>query len=127
MEVTLPGKKAEYSVSDLAKIKIAWPYESREIYTLILWDHDAPGGNYIHWMITDIQGDKYDNARNTILFNYVPPNPPSGEHRYTFGVFSGVMRKVQSERSNYPLNENPIYSFDIIGYKRNGLVYFHEA
>jgi phosphatidylethanolamine-binding protein (PEBP) family uncharacterized protein len=58
------------------------------LYTLIMWDPDVPQQiqpGFVHWIITNIQSPK-DIASNTLL-PYKGPSPPSGTHRYYFGLF----------------------------------------
>ena len=47
-------------------------------HTLILYDPDAPGGTYIHWLV----------GKKTYL-SYKPPSPPKGIHRYIFKLVEG--------------------------------------
>lgn len=69
---------------------------------LICEDPDAPSGMYTHWIIYNLLADTTglaegverlpdgaqlgsNTARET---NYVPPAPPSGEHRYYFRLYA---------------------------------------
>lgn len=54
------------------------------LYTLILYDPDAPSGNHLHWVVVNIQGNNI-NSGNTLL-EYMGPAPPkgSGTHKYIF-------------------------------------------
>jgi len=65
---------------------------------LSLVDPDAPGGNFIHWLIINIPasasgigqnetiGDELPNTTGNT--NYIPPCPPSGKHRYIFTLYA---------------------------------------
>lgn len=55
------------------------------LYTLIMYDPDAVGGNKIHWLITNIK----NNDTGSLIFKYKPPKPPknTGNHHYIFCLF----------------------------------------
>jgi phosphatidylethanolamine-binding protein (PEBP) family uncharacterized protein len=58
------------------------------LYTLVMWDPDVPQQiqpGFVHWIVTNIQSPK-DIPLN-ILLEYKGPSPPSGTHRYFFGLF----------------------------------------
>jgi Raf kinase inhibitor-like YbhB/YbcL family protein len=67
---------------------------------LLLNDPDAPGGNFVHWIVwnippqtTEIVAGKLpagaQTGRNSAGTNeYFPPCPPSGSHRYVFTLFA---------------------------------------
>lgn len=47
-------------------------------YTVVIYDPDTLYGNYLHYL-------KIDN--NIVSVNYIPPNPPSGKHRYYINIY----------------------------------------
>lgn len=51
--------------------------DNHRLYTLLMFDPDAVGGNLIHWMIVNTE---------TTIFPYLGPHPPpdSGIHHYHF-------------------------------------------
>ena len=53
-----------------------------KIYTLVMFDPDAVGGNKIHWLITNIIDGNITNGNEII--KYKGPDPPygSGKHHY---------------------------------------------
>jgi Raf kinase inhibitor-like YbhB/YbcL family protein len=67
---------------------------------LLVDDPDAPGGNYCHWIVFDIDPDVRDIGEDSVPENarqgtndygevqYGGPQPPSGEHRYFFKLFA---------------------------------------
>jgi Raf kinase inhibitor-like YbhB/YbcL family protein len=67
---------------------------------LIMFDPDAPGGDYNHWLVWDIPAGTIQLAANTVPVgavqglnssgqnNYAPPCPPSGMHRYIFELYA---------------------------------------
>ncbi len=58
-----------------------------KIYSLIMFDPDAIGGNKIHWLIINIINQNILNGDEII--NYKGPAPPkgTGTHRYVFCLF----------------------------------------
>jgi phosphatidylethanolamine-binding protein (PEBP) family uncharacterized protein len=66
--------------------KIKYLYKKNKYYTLIMYDPDAVGGTYIHWVVTNI----IDNINNSkTILSYKGPAPPqgSGKHRYIFELY----------------------------------------
>ena len=58
-----------------------------DTYTLVMYDPDALGGTFIHWIVTNIKNG--DIIKGTQLVPYKPPTPPSktGKHRYIFELY----------------------------------------
>ena len=68
-----------------------------KIYSLVMFDPDAVGGNKIHWLITNIINENI-LCGNEII-NYKGPAPPkgSGTHRYVFCLFE--QKKIVSNQN----------------------------
>ena len=66
------------------------------LYTLIMHDPDAVGGNLLHWVTVNIHGNKSDK-----LLQYKGPAPPkgTGTHRYILLLYE------QGERIKARLSE----------------------
>lgn len=86
----------------------------RELYTLIMYDPDAPVGTYLHWWIANIrptgrtlQIGPINNASYDTITEYMGPAPPkgSGRHRYIFHLYrqSGVYTP-ETPKQRYPLD-----------------------
>lgn len=87
--------------------------EGTKSFLLVVVDPDAPGGNFIHWMIQDIAPDVSEIPENgpvpgTEIKNssgetgWVGPCPPSGEHRYFFKVYALDVASVEGlTKDNY--------------------------
>ena len=58
------------------------------LYSLILYDPDAIGGNKIHWMRVNIKNNKIESGIDIIP--YKGPNPPidTGIHHYIFELYN---------------------------------------
>lgn len=56
-------------------------------YILIMYDPNAIGGEFIHWIVTNIEGNNF-NTGNEIL-EYYGPHPPEGTkiHNYIFSLY----------------------------------------
>jgi Raf kinase inhibitor-like YbhB/YbcL family protein len=67
---------------------------------LIMHDPDAPGGDYLHWLVWDIPPHTESIAVNGLpvgafqgvngsgKIGYMGPCPPSGTHRYFFDLYA---------------------------------------
>jgi len=64
--------------------KLIYNTKPNKLYTLMMYDPNVVAGNYLHWLIINISGNKIDSG--TILLPYKGPNPPvnSGIHHYIF-------------------------------------------
>lgn len=107
----------EYRVRPVPCLKLLKKQEG-ELYSVIMWDLDAPYGcwdlrgnpdkrstGYLHWWIANIdfnRGGECENADE--LAKYAPPNPPQEtmNHRYMFYLF----------RQGKKVNMNPITGRD---------------
>ena len=87
-----------------------------KLYTLVMWDPDVPPQSqpgFLHWLVTNLQSPN-DIQQNQVL-EYKGPSPPSGVHRYFFGLFEqqGHISPQQPERPNFSINqfvkENNLY------------------
>ena len=66
-----------------------------KLYTLIMWDPDVPQQiqpGFVHWIVTNIQSPT--NIPSNILLEYKGPSPPSGTHRYFFGLFEQLSGQI---------------------------------
>ena len=72
------------------------PVQAKSL-ALIIDDPDAPAGNFVHWVLFDLplincikENSVFGKqGRNTLgKFNYIPPCPPSGVHRYFFKIYA---------------------------------------
>jgi phosphatidylethanolamine-binding protein (PEBP) family uncharacterized protein len=57
------------------------------LYTLVLYDPDAVGGTYIHWVITNITNNNIKSGNIIIPYKGPAPPPKSGKHRYIFNLY----------------------------------------
>ena len=71
--------------------------ENAKSLALIMDDPDAPGGDFVHWVLYDIPvtnninentvpGKQGLNSLNRL--GYVSPCPPTGAHRYFFKIYA---------------------------------------
>lgn len=79
-----------------------------KLYTLIMWDPDVPSQSqpaFLHWLVTNIQSP--NDIQNNQVLEYKGPEPPSGIHRYYFGLFE-QQRQIapkQPERPNFDIKQ----------------------
>jgi phosphatidylethanolamine-binding protein (PEBP) family uncharacterized protein len=86
-EVMVRGQKLTKESTQQAPVVQFTPVQGT-YYTLIMWDPDVPGAiqpGFLHWLATNLT-----TPRDIALHSAVPyygPHPPSGTHRYFFGLF----------------------------------------
>jgi phosphatidylethanolamine-binding protein (PEBP) family uncharacterized protein len=79
-----------------------------KLYTLVMWDPDVPPISqpaFVHWIITNLKSQ--NDIQNNQVLEYKGPAPPSGIHRYYFGLFEqhGHITPQQPERPNFRIDE----------------------
>jgi len=79
-----------------------------KLYSLVMWDPDVPPQiqpGFVHWIVTNLQSQ--NDIQNNQLLEYKGPNPPSGIHRYYFGLFEqqGRINLQQPERQHFSIDE----------------------
>jgi phosphatidylethanolamine-binding protein (PEBP) family uncharacterized protein len=75
-------KQATYSAPN-----VQFP-STGKLYTLIMWDPDVPPQaqpGWVHWIAINLKSPT--DIHNNQLLDYSGPSPPSGTHRYFFGLF----------------------------------------
>jgi phosphatidylethanolamine-binding protein (PEBP) family uncharacterized protein len=91
-----------------SKPSVQFKTNPNRFYTLIMWDPDVPSQaqpGFVHWLVTNLQSQNDINENQ--LLDYKGPSPPSGKHRYFFGLFeqTGHISPQQPERPNFNINE----------------------
>lgn len=100
--VTVQGQKLEKSKTvSVPSVEFS---KTGKMYTLVMWDPDVPPQiqpGFVHWLVTNLQSQN-DILNNQVL-EYKGPAPPSGVHRYFFGLFEqqGHISPQQPERANF--------------------------
>jgi phosphatidylethanolamine-binding protein (PEBP) family uncharacterized protein len=79
-----------------------------KLYTLVMWDPDVPPQaqpGFVHWLATNLRSQS--DIRNNQVLEYKGPNPPSGVHRYFFGLFEqqGMISPQQPERTQFSISK----------------------
>lgn len=67
--------------------KIEYYAKPNALYTLIMHDPDAVGGNLIHWIIVNIDGNNLHSGDELLKYKGPAPPPGSGRHKYIFLFF----------------------------------------
>ena len=96
----LPTKYTCDGTSVNPSLKIAdVPAEAKSL-VLIVDDPDAPSGDFVHWLVCNIDPKITDIEEGSVpaggiqgtgssgTAGYVPPCPPSGVHHYTFKLYA---------------------------------------
>ncbi len=64
-----------------------------KLYTILMYDPDAPvKPSHIHWIITNLES--VEQIPQKTVLSYQGPNPPSGVHKYIFGLFEQIHGKI---------------------------------
>ena len=92
------------------------PKQARAL-AVVVADPDAPRGTFLHWLVTGLDaadggieeggsvpagGRQWPNSGRSA--RWVPPCPPSGTHRYFFGVYA-LDAPVDAETTQQVLDE----------------------
>lgn len=97
--------------------QLAWKNvpENTQSFALIMDDPDAPGGNWVHWIVFNIPSNFTSLSENAVLpieavsglnswskSGYGGPCPPSGQHRYFFRLYAldTVLQLAATAQSN---------------------------
>ena len=77
-------------------------------FALISDDPDAPGGNWVHWLVCDIEPCAREIAEGSVpegakqvrndfgKLDYGGPSPPSGTHRYFFKLYALDVKSLEN-------------------------------
>jgi Raf kinase inhibitor-like YbhB/YbcL family protein len=100
-------------------------------FALSLTDPDAPGGNFIHWLVYDISKDVTEIPEGGPLpagmkevandfgrRSYGGPCPPSGTHRYFFTLYALKSRELKDiTRMNFQkeVQKNTLATAELVG------------
>ena len=106
---------------------LRWSGVPAEAHALVLFmrDIDAPGGNFVHWVVTDIPTDTdsvpaghaprggIQEKNSTRSVGYTPPCPPHGDrpHRYVITILALARRPS----SRAPLTGTGLASGTLVG------------
>jgi phosphatidylethanolamine-binding protein (PEBP) family uncharacterized protein len=89
ISVYFQGKEAKGNVKPrnqtLLVPTVSWTTLPNALYTLLIWDPDAPSPSYIHLFATNLRSPNLSTGQT--LLSYEPPSPPSGIHRYFTTVY----------------------------------------
>ena len=82
-------------------------------YLFLCWDPDVmpadesgktpPNTDYLHWLVVNCTGTAPASGKELVAWS--PPNPPSGKHRYIFGLFQqkDVLNLPAPTRENFQI------------------------
>jgi phosphatidylethanolamine-binding protein (PEBP) family uncharacterized protein len=93
--------------------------QAKKLYTVLLMDPDAVGGNKIHFLLLNYSL----NNQGNIILPYVGPNPPrgSGVHRYYFLLIQ--QESLIIPNLNFPSRYISIENiFHILGIPNNQII-----
>lgn len=106
--------------------QLSWkdaPDETKS-FALSVTDPDAPGGEFVHWLVYDIPGDVESIDRASLPVGarqvendfgrreYGGPCPPSGTHRYIFTLYALDTEHLKGINKNNFFNEVKKHTLD---------------
>ncbi len=101
-----------YSPYDLTKKPII-NAKCSEKCSLIMYDPDAVGGTFVHWVVGDYFGKKQE------VLPYYGPHPPqgSGIHRYIFALYPNLSFDIKTREipniKTFVGDQKPLKTFQI--------------
>ena len=78
------------------KPEVTWESKDEDLWTLVLTGLDShlveEGAEYLHWMLTNIQGSDVNTGEE--IASYLQPFPPfgTGYHRFSFVLYKQETR-----------------------------------
>lgn len=96
--------------------------DSNKKYILIMNDPNAVGGNRIHWIVSDINGNYFSSGKNLLFYRGPAPPKNSGIHNYIFSLyemthdvhllFGETNRKINMDDllAKFDIKDKPIYT-----------------
>jgi phosphatidylethanolamine-binding protein (PEBP) family uncharacterized protein len=107
--VLFQGKEAKGNLrtrsETLVQPVIAWNAVPDRLYTVLMWDPDAPASSWIHLLV--INTPSANLTQGQMLLPYEPPTPPTGIHRYFVSVYQQPQRldiSAPGERGNFDVS-----------------------
>ena len=79
-----------------------WNANPDTLYTVLMWDPDAPASSWIHLLVINIPTS--DLSQGQTVISYTPPTPPSGTHRYFVTLYrqpQEISVPTPKERGNF--------------------------
>ncbi len=99
-EGTIPKKYSCEGEEINPPLEIIDPPADTKSFCLILHDHDAPGGDFAHWIVWNIDkkvrkimegttpAGAIEGLNDVDQIGYIGPCPPTGAHRYEFHFYA---------------------------------------
>jgi phosphatidylethanolamine-binding protein (PEBP) family uncharacterized protein len=110
ISVYFQGKEAKGNVKPrnqtLLLPTVSWTTVPDTLYTLLIWDPDAPSPSYIHLLAINLRSSNLSTGQT--LLSYEPPTPPSGIHRYYTTVYQQkglIDLPAPKERAHFDVDE----------------------
>ena len=107
--VAFQGKEAKGNLrarsETLVQPIVSWNAVPDKLYTVLMWDPDAPASSWIHLFV--INTPSANLTQGQTLLAYEPPTPPSGTHRYFVSVYQQPQKleiSAPAERGNFDVS-----------------------
>lgn len=110
ISVSFQGKEAKGNLrarsETLVQPIVSWFAVPNRLYTVLMWDPDAPQASWIHLFVVNTPSANLSQGQT--LLSYTPPSPPSGIHRYYVTVYEQPKKlelSAPAERGNFHVDE----------------------
>jgi phosphatidylethanolamine-binding protein (PEBP) family uncharacterized protein len=135
MDVIYNGRKISngefLKVSETQKqpnIILKLPHD--KLYTLVVHDPNAVGGDKIHWFIANIKHGDINSGTDVLPYTGPAPPPNTGKHNYIFRLYEKVFENIPelTEEDRHKYNEiknkynmqNPLYEIKFVSQNERG-------
>jgi phosphatidylethanolamine-binding protein (PEBP) family uncharacterized protein len=95
-DITVNGQLLTKEQTNL-KPSISFQPTTQKLYTVVMWDPDAPNPSFVHWILINLKSPNNASQNDKELLEYMGPSPPSGIHTYYFGLFEQT-RHIKPEK-----------------------------
>jgi|SRR5579871_3935603 len=92
-------------------IKISWPYQAGDLFTVIVYDINSRNPSYVHLLAINVPNN--DISKGLTILSYESPNPPpgTGRHIYIVDIYKQSERlSLTSSRSRDRFDVNTFAS-----------------
>jgi phosphatidylethanolamine-binding protein (PEBP) family uncharacterized protein len=80
---------------------------NNDLYTFLMHDPDSIHGDYCHWLIINIPGNKLNNGDTILPYKGPSPPPKTGIHRYIFELYkqNNRLEPLETVERNISMND----------------------
>jgi len=80
-----------------------------KLYTLLMHDPNAVGGNVNHWIVVNIKNGDINSGQTIVTYKGPSPPPNTGVHHYIFDLYIQKSELYVSEKINHTSALDDVY------------------